>query len=240
MLDFKLQKPSFGWAFLFLCLWSGPLQAAVYEKHVRPLTARALDSSSQQILAAGVFSTWLASRQDNEVREQYRNHQTMSKESAQAGDRYGTYLVGPAIALGQYYFDTENGVSHIRGLVASTLVTHFLKETIRRDRPSSTNHRSMVSGHTSSAFTTATSLTYAYGWKAAAVAYPIATFVGLSRMADDAHWFSDVVAGAFVGVWMGRASFYPAQPQIAGFLDQISPSYDIGTRTFGLIWQTRF
>ena len=38
------------------------------------------------------------------------------------------------------------------------------------------------------------------------IAYPVAAFVGLSRLSDDMHWASDVVAGAFVGIIMGRAT----------------------------------
>ena len=54
-------------------------------------------------------------------------------------------------------------------------------------------------------------MTYAYGWKAAIVAYPLATFVGLSRLADDNHWGSDVVGGAFLGFILARASSYDVQ-----------------------------
>ena len=38
--------------------------------------------------------------------------------------------------------------------------------------------------------------------------FPIAIFVGLSRLADDAHWASDLVGGAVVGFLTARASTY--------------------------------
>ena len=36
------------------------------------------------------------------------------------------------------------------------------------------------------------------------VAYPIASLVGWSRVQDDEHWASDVVAGAALGLWTAR------------------------------------
>jgi membrane-associated phospholipid phosphatase len=84
-----------------------------------------------------------------------------------------------------------------------------MKYSFGRQRPgNSDSHQSFPSGHTSVSFATATSLTYAYGWKAAVIAYPVAVLVGLSRLSDDAHWASDVVGGAFVGFIMARASSY--------------------------------
>ena len=37
--------------------------------------------------------------------------------------------------------------------------------------------------------------------------FALGVVTGLSRLADDAHWFSDIVAGATVGIMFGRASF---------------------------------
>lgn len=207
--SFKLQKLNFGWAFLFFFfVCSSSVQASFYEEHVAPVQSRAFDSTSRHILAAGIGSNLLAQSVDSEAREQWGSHRTMPEPTAEYGNRFGTYAIGPLIALGQYYFDRDNGLSHIRALSYTGIVTTVLKESIGRRRPDGSNHRSMPSGHSSSAFTTATALTYAYGWKMGMVAYPAATFVALSRMADDVHWFSDVVTGAFIGVWLGRASFY--------------------------------
>ncbi|MEZ0393164.1 MAG: phosphatase PAP2 family protein [Pseudobdellovibrionaceae bacterium] len=145
------------------------------------------------------------------MRHQWQNNQTMSEKTADYGDRYGTYLVGPLIAAGQLIWDQDNGISHVRAMAYTGLVTQVLKEGIGRRRPDGSNHVSMPSGHTSNAFATATALTYSYGYKMGMVAYPIATFVGLSRISDDKHWLSDTVAGAFIGIWLGRASSYSTQ-----------------------------
>jgi membrane-associated phospholipid phosphatase len=65
--------------------------------------------------------------------------------------------------------------------------------------------QSFPSGHTTVAFACASALceeTHSswVPW----VAYPAAAAVGWSRMVQDQHWLSDVVAGAALGTWVGR------------------------------------
>jgi hypothetical protein len=42
------------------------------------------------------------------------------------------------------------------------------------------------------------------GWRKAALAYVVATYVATSRLHDNDHWLSDVVFGAAVGTIAGR------------------------------------
>jgi membrane-associated phospholipid phosphatase len=90
----------------------------------------------------------------------------------------------------------------------------LVKEIVGRDRPSEapgdpdqfhpfSRHESFPSGHPVVAFATATALTRESGrpwvpW----VAYPAAALVGWSRVHDDLHWTSDVVAGAALGIFL--------------------------------------
>ena len=69
---------------------------------------------------------------------------------------------------------------------------------------------SFPSGHTTIAFTTASALVAETrrNWPqharlVALLSYGVATGVGLSRMYDDKHWASDVVAGAAIGTFAG-------------------------------------
>lgn len=89
-------------------------------------------------------------------------------------------------------------------------VTNLLKYSIGRDRPFITypdiiqkyhaDSPSFPSGHTSSAFATATSLSLAYSkWYVAVPAYGWAATVGYSRMHLGVHYPSDVFAGAVIG-----------------------------------------
>jgi hypothetical protein len=54
---------------------------------------------------------------------------------------------------------------------------------------------------------TAGSLAYSYGWMAGIPAYIFASAVGISRVKENRHWASDVVAGAFIGTYWARASY---------------------------------
>ena len=179
-----------------------------YEEQVAPGWARAKDSTSMVILSHGVVTVLLAGTQDNSVRDSWKNNQQIESKYSKYGDQFGTYGVSFLIAGGQWIWDRENSKNHLRALIAVTAVGTSAKIIANRERPNQSNRLSFPSGHTFGAFATATSLSYAYGWKAAAVMFPVATFVGLSRIADDEHWLSDVVAGAFLGFYLGRATYY--------------------------------
>lgn len=185
--------------------------SSFYNQQVRPGLIRATDKTSLHLLWANLATVTISSTQDNIAHDRWKDHQMWSQETSRWGDDYGKYAIGFFLSLGQTYFDHDNGINHLRAIIANSIVTTGLKYSVQRRRPNDQNNLSFPSGHTSDAFTTATSLTYAYGWKAAVIAYPLATFVGISRVADEAHWLSDVTAGAFVGIWMGRAFFYDAQ-----------------------------
>jgi membrane-associated phospholipid phosphatase len=89
-------------------------------------------------------------------------------------------------------------------------ITAALKYSINRDRPyvtypditkkSKGGSPSFPSGHTSSAFATATSVSLAYPkWYIIAPSFTWASAVGYSRMHLGVHYPSDVLAGAIVG-----------------------------------------
>jgi membrane-associated phospholipid phosphatase len=179
--------------------------------HVRPFLKKAFDQHSLTTLFSATAAVVYANYYDIETQQNWMQHQQMSKDLAKVGDITGSGLVGLGIFALQYKFDENvtHWMSHGRALVWGTIASSTLKVAFGRQRPSNNpNYHSFPSGHTTTAFTTATALSYAYGWKAAVIAYPIATFVGLSRLSDNVHWGSDVVGGAFLGYWAARASFY--------------------------------
>ncbi len=107
-------------------------------------------------------------------------------------------------------------------LLLNSVLTDQLKRTFHRHRPSitdfpdqfdwrkgkSSENVSLPSAHTSNIFTTATVFASLYKDKkwVAPVAYSIATLVGLSRIHDNAHWTSDVLAGAAIGFLAAKCS----------------------------------
>jgi membrane-associated phospholipid phosphatase len=82
--------------------------------------------------------------------------------------------------------------------------TEVLKVTVRRERPDGSDNKSFPSGHTSNAFALAAVAERHYGWKVGVPGYLLAGLVGASRVEQDRHWLSDVVAGATLGYIVGR------------------------------------
>lgn len=112
--------------------------------------------------------------------------------------------------------DKEIANLSIRGLVVAGAVSVLSKSIFSATRPSEddTNHQffkylkldgSFPSGHTIVAFTSATILGKSYNVEY--ITYPLATIVGFSRVYLESHWYSDVLAGALIGIWIGNQVF---------------------------------
>ncbi len=104
----------------------------------------------------------------------------------------------------------DNGLQSGAALVISTVFTYGLKYSINRSRPYDTyldiqnlskeNDPSFPSGHASSSFAIATSLSLQYKkWYIITPAYLWAGGVSYSRMHMGVHYPSDVLAGALIG-----------------------------------------
>ena len=90
-------------------------------------------------------------------------------------------------------------------------VVNTLKQTTHVMRPDGSNDRSFPSGHTATAFMTATMLTKEYGHKSPWIgigAYTAASTTGLMRMANNKHWLSDVLTGAGIGILSTELGYY--------------------------------
>jgi membrane-associated phospholipid phosphatase len=98
-------------------------------------------------------------------------------------------------------------------------ITTVLKYSVNRDRPfvtypdimkkSDAGSPSFPSGHTSSAFSLATSLSLQYPkWYIIVPSYVWAGSVGFSRMDLGVHYPSDVLAGAVIGAGSAWLTFY--------------------------------
>lgn len=127
-------------------------------------------------------------------------------------------LVNVAVPAGIFaagVIDNDKGTRQNAMYIASSsavnlLLTLVIKKIVKRPRPflgqvkiNAVYHpgqTSFPSGHTSSAFTTATALTQVYHkWYVIAPAYLWASSVGYSRMYLGVHYPSDVATGALVG-----------------------------------------
>ena len=96
------------------------------------------------------------------------------------------------------------GSDLIESLVVAELMTQTLKYTTRRERPDGSGANSFPSGHAADTMAFATALERHFGWKYAVPAYAFASYVAMSRLHDNVHYLSDVMAGSAVGIIAGR------------------------------------
>ena len=89
--------------------------------------------------------------------------------------------------------------------IVNFVYTEVIKVAVGRERPNGQDNKSFPSGHTSNAFALAAVAERHYGWKIGVPAYGLAGLVGASRINEDKHYLSDVVAGATLGYVVGRA-----------------------------------
>lgn len=180
---------------------------SVYEDHFKPSLRGGFDGVGASILLGGALATALAKQHDEEIRRDFKDNQKMNKDFARFGSIWGSGAPGIAIAATQLAFDPEHGMPHAEAIAFTSLSHVSLVLLARRSRPYDQDVKtSFPSGHSASAWATATSLSYAYGWPLAVPTYSAALLTMASRLTDDRHWLSDTIAGATLGLFWGRAT----------------------------------
>ncbi len=113
----------------------------------------------------------------------------------------GTYVVGRVRDQPKV---SHVGMDLIQALAISEALTQTIKHTTRRERPDGSSRTSFPSGHAADTFAFATALERHLGWKGAVPAYIFSSYVAISRLPANRHWFSDAVFGSAVGIIAGR------------------------------------
>ena len=123
-------------------------------------------------------------------------------------------------------------------LMAGTV--NALKYSTLVMRPDGSNRHSFPSGHTATAFMTATMLNKEYGYRNPWIGiggYTVAAATGLMRSANNKHWLSDILTGAGIGVISTELGYYladlifhdkSAHPVYTDELDRMRPPSFIG------------
>ena len=104
------------------------------------------------------------------------------------------------------------------GVGLSSLLTLGIKAAFGRKRPKADEGpraffqggQSFISGEATPSFAAAATISEAfnYHWWAAIPAYSLAVMTGVGRMGKDAHWASDILGSALVGVGTTELLFY--------------------------------
>lgn len=134
-----------------------------------------------------------------------------------------------------HWFDqTKNMVISI---LLTDLLTMQLKKAAGKQRPDDTDFESWPSGHTSHAFATASVLYEEFKYSSPLLAYSgylFAATTGFLRMANNRHFFSDVLAGAGVGILVTKLVYkydylIPWNPFLKKNNMALLPRYSEGT-----------
>ena len=166
---------------------------------------------------------------DDEIKNRVQPNRLPSIDNLSSIAQYGGngFVLVPGLALwyagGELLNNTRmrrSAVVAFESFVYSGILANVVKYSLHRHRPdysdrstlyngpslsTDDNFHSFVSGHASTAFSIASVFATEYqdvAW-VPIVAYSLATLVALSRINDNRHWTSDVLAGAAIGWAVG-------------------------------------
>jgi len=158
-------------------------------------------------LLAGGAATGIASIWDQEVREAAQPSDWGESLETAGGPIWSSVFVVGMFTAGRISHGTRFRAMSYDMLDAAVVnfgYTGLLKLAVGRERPNGQDDKSFPSGHTSNSFALAAVAERHYGWKLGVPAYLVAGLVGASRIQQDKHYLSDVVAGATLGYIVGR------------------------------------
>ena len=168
-------------------------------------------------LGAGAAGVLIIHPADETINNRLSNSDS-AKTFFKGGKYVGSFPVLFGIAVTTYAVGrhrpskraTHLGMDLIEATLLADGMTELIKVAVRRQRPlrddgTRASGYAFPSGHSAGTFAAATVLQQHLGWKWAVPTYTIGTYVAMSRLADDRHWASDVVAGAAEGIIVGRS-----------------------------------
>ena len=205
----------------------------VWEDQLKPTFKNATDGGSVTLLAAGTVSQVAIHQYDGKIYNfaEDGGNLWMSHSTAEKFGSLGNGVAGVLVAATQLVFDQENGLKTTQAILLTTLSHMSLAGIIQRDRPNKKTDflpfpSSFPSGHTASAFAVAGSLAYSYGWSGAIPGYFLASGIAVSRIRENRHWASDIVAGGFIGTFWARAAFKKSEVDKEAFMVLPTPVND--------------
>ena len=191
-----------------------PFLPWVWEDQLRPTIESSISKKGLITLGATTAATVGSLYYDTDVYEHNRRGKNLVFDQETSGflGTLGGGGLGVGIAALQLFFDQQNGLKHGRAIMLTSFNHVVLAFAFSRKRPDGRPDylpfdSAFPSGHSSSIFATATSLSYAYGWLAGVPAFTLATAISAARVSENTHWLSDVVAGAGIGMFWATASY---------------------------------
>jgi len=125
---------------------------------------------------------------------------------APIAEMYVADLVG--VRAKNHWFDQSKNL--LMTMALNQIITSSFKQLLNKTRPNG-EHHSMPSGHTSSAFATATVLQEEFKSTSPILAYSgfaFSTTTGTLRVINNKHWLSDVLVGAGIGILSAKIIYH--------------------------------
>lgn len=131
--------------------------------------------------------------------------------------------------------------SDLFSVITMAATVNLIKSTVNVRRPDGSSNNSFPSGHTATAFMTATMIHKEYGltrspWYSVG-AYTIAAATGISRQMNNRHWLSDVMVGAGIGILSTELGYFLAD---LIFKDKGITHQNLSFRNFELNYRPSF
>lgn len=183
------------------------------EKNSFPIRSFIVPSA---MIAYGFTALWNQGLKDlnEEFKEEVYTehpHGTVSVDNyLQYAPAAAVYALNAIGVKGEHAFRDRTMIYAISNVILAGTVS-TIKQTTAIQRPDGSAHTSFPSGHTAEAFASAEFLRMEYKatspWYGIA-GYAVAVTTGYLRMYNDKHWFSDVVAGAGIGIASTRLAYW--------------------------------
>lgn len=210
---------------IFVCIWS-PLLAQksnalqIQDTIPESIVVKSLKFNPKQLIipatligfgVIGINSDQLKDL-NAEIREEVVEHidkKITVDDFSQYAPAASVYALGVLGIKGKHSVKDQTIILATSFLMMSITVTS-LKRITKVERPDGTSN-SFPSGHTANAFMGAEFLYQEYKdvsvWYGIS-GYAIATFTGAFRMYNNRHWFTDVAAGAGIGILSAKAGYW--------------------------------
>jgi len=193
------------------------------------------------LVGAGGASLALRPEVDDDIEDYYDDHHTMSQDwrdffSVAGNPGVHFALAGAMYGVGQQIQDAktyEVGKNLFSAVTITGLSTMLLKVAANTDSPNGENW-AWPSGHVSSTMAVATVLNDAYGPLVGVPMFGLTALVGLERLDDREHHFSDLIFGAALGWVVAETVIKKHSPEIFG--GQIRPYIDPISQSSGIAW----
>ena len=185
-------------------------------------------SSREWVIAGGAVAgiVLVSAFADVPARDATQGHQSAALDDLTRivepfGAEYSWAVLGAYGIVGLVFHDADARDTAVDGILASLLanaiITTSFKFTFGRARPNQTDdplefhpfqsgYTSLPSSHATQAFAVASVISaHSDRFWVSASAYTLAGLVAFARVYHNAHWTSDVVAGALIGTLVGRS-----------------------------------